>query len=63
MTYECEIVDGKAQIPKSWLESFKQRVGHEADIVVFDLSDASPLVPAGVFLKANVRSWHYPARG
>lgn len=50
MRVECGIQNGKVVVPKTWLEKFKEMVGYEADTVVFDLSDASPKVPAGVFL-------------
>jgi len=50
MRVECAITNGKVQVPESWLEKWKQETGEEPDTVVFDLSDASPKVPAGVFL-------------
>ena len=49
MRVECGIKDGKVQVPRSWLDKWKQETGEEPDTVVFDLSDASAKVPAGVF--------------
>ncbi len=50
MRIECAIVDGKVTVPKEWLDEYKNRTGSEADTLVFDLSDASPKVPAGAWL-------------
>jgi hypothetical protein len=50
MRIECKIVDGKVQVPKEWLKEWERVVGLYPDTVVFDLSDNSPKVPAGVFL-------------
>ncbi len=61
MYVECEIVDGMVRIPESWLVSFAQRMSVVPDAVVFDLSDASPLVPAAVHLKhvaSHIRGEH-----
>jgi len=50
MRVECVIKDGKVEVPKSWLEKWRQETREEPDTVVFDLSNASAKVPAGVFL-------------
>ena len=50
MRVECRIVEGKVTIPKQWLEEYETRFGSKPDTAVFDLSDASPQVPAGVWI-------------